>query len=66
MKQDSYIAASLLKELGARESLAYLITKIQTHCKNLKLTETINKSIGRIKQLSNNQITGFSLAKKSS
>lgn len=64
INQDSFIAASIIKTLGVRFNLEYLIAKIQKNCKRLKVVKLIRDSIKKINRLTEpSDRIGFNIAR---
>ena len=65
ISQNSYVAASVLKTLGAKEDFKKLILKFQNHCPNLRVVKSIKRSITQINNLTKKKSLrlGYSMAK---
>ncbi len=63
INQDSFVAASMLKALGVKFSMEFLLLKIQKNCKKLKVLKLVKESISRIKKFRQKSVDrGFGIA----
>ena len=66
LKESSYVAASILKTLGAKEDFKTLIEKFENRCPNLDVMREIKRSISQINSLTSKKSLkiGYKFARK--